>query len=85
MHVVCGYPVNPTWIKAINASNYVGWPMLKKRNVARYYPETNKTPKGHLNQLIKNVRSTKPKRIPLEVPKTATPQGQKAHDIYTSA
>ena len=41
--------------------------MLTERNVDRYYPETNKTPKGHLDQSRKNVRSTKPKRNPLEV------------------
>ena len=61
MHAVCGYPVKSTWIKAIKAGNYVGWPMLTERNVKKYYPETNETPKGHLNQARKNVRSTKPK------------------------
>ena len=35
--------------------------MLNKRNVVKYYPDTTKTPKGHLNQTRKNVRSTKPK------------------------
>ena len=84
MHAVCGYPGKSTWIKAIKAGNYVGWPMLIEHNFARYYPETNETPKGHLNQSRKNVRSTKPKRIPLEVPKTDTLQGQKERDIYTS-
>ena len=58
--------------------------MLTERNVTRYYPETNKTPKVHLNQSRKNVRSTKPKRTPLEVTKTATLQGHKAREIYTS-
>ena len=82
MHAVCGYSVNSMWIKAIKAGNYVGWTMLTERNVARYYPNTNETPKGHVNQFKKNVRSTKPKRTPLEVPKTATLQGHKARDIY---
>ena len=50
MYAVYGYPVNSTWIKSIKAGNYVEFPMLTKHNVARYYPETNKTPKGHLNQ-----------------------------------
>ena len=57
--------------------------MLTKINVARYYPETNETPKGHLNQSRKNVRSTKPKRTPLKVPKTATLKRHKARDVYT--
>ena len=30
-----------------------------QENVNRYYPETNETPKGHLNQTQKNLRSTK--------------------------
>ena len=84
MHTVCGYPVKSTWIKATKVGNYSGRPMLTECNAARYYPETNETPKGHLNQSRKNVRSTKPKRTPLEVPKTATLQGYKARDVYTS-
>ena len=84
MHSVCGYPVKYTWIKAIKSGNYVGRPMLPERNVARYYPDTNETPKGHLNQSRNNFRSIKPKRTPLEVPKTETLQGHKARDVYTS-
>ena len=61
MHVACGYPVKSTWIKATKAGNFTGWPMPNKLNVAKYYPETTETPKGHLNQTSKNVRSTKPK------------------------
>ena len=72
MHAVCGYLVKSTWIKAIKAGNYTGWMMLTERNAAKYYPETNKTPKGHLNQSRKNIRSTKPKRTLLEVPYTST-------------
>ena len=66
MHAVCGYPVKSTWLKAIKAGNYVGWPMLTERNVQKYYPETTETAKGHLNQTRKNVRSTKAKPMPLE-------------------
>ena len=57
--------------------------MLTECSDVGYYPETNETPKGHLNQSRKNLRSTKPKRTPIEVPKTATLQGHKAHAIYT--
>ena len=84
MYAVWGYPVNSTWIKSIKSGNYVGWPMLTKRNAARYYPETNETKKGHMNQSRKNVRSTKPKRTPLKVPKTETLQRHKAWYVYTS-
>ena len=83
MHAFCGYPVKSTWIKSNKAGKYVGWKMLTKRNVYRYYPETSKTPKGHMDKSRKNVRYTKPKRTPLEVPKTLALQGHKARDVYT--
>jgi hypothetical protein len=66
MHAVCGYPVKLTWLKAIKAGNYIGWPMLTERNVNKYYPETSEMSKGHMNQTRKNVCSTKAKQTPLE-------------------
>ena len=84
MHAVCGYPVKSTWIKTIRAGIYIRWLMLTERNVARYYPETNETPKGHLRQSRKNVRSNKPKLTPLEVPNKSTLQEQKVHKVYTN-
>ena len=84
MHAVCGYPVKSTWLAAIEAGNYVGWPLLTARNVKKYYPETTKTPKGHMNQTRKNVRSTKVKRKPLETCDTSQLRGKKERDIYTN-
>ena len=57
--------------------------MLHKRNVANYYPETTGTPKGHLNQTRKNVRSTKPKTKPFEKTDASTLRGKKLQDVYT--
>jgi hypothetical protein len=67
MHAVCGYPVKSTWLWAIKAGNFVGWPMLTERNVNKYYPDKDETLKGHMNQTRKNMRSTKAQRRPLEV------------------
>ena len=36
MHTVCGYPVKSTWIKAVKAGKYGGWPMLNERNIKKY-------------------------------------------------
>ena len=83
MHAVCGYPVKLTWLKAIKASNYVGWLMLMECNVQKYYPKATKTAKGHLNQTRKNVRSTKEKLAPLETCNTSQLHGKKVRDIYT--
>ncbi|KAL9183011.1 hypothetical protein ACHAXT_004798 [Thalassiosira profunda] len=65
MHATCGYPVKSTWLKAIKACNFHGWPLLSERAVRKYYPETTETPKGHMTQSRQGVRSTKSK--PLEV------------------
>ena len=46
-----------------------------------YYPETNETPKGHLNQSRKNVWSTKPK--PMESSDKTTLRGGKGPYMYT--
>jgi hypothetical protein len=83
MHAVCGYPVKLTWLKAIKAGNYVGWPMLNERNVQKYYPETIETPKGHLNQTRKNMQSTKEKSAPLETCDTSQLRDKKGQDVYT--
>jgi hypothetical protein len=82
MHVVCGYPVKTTWIRAIKAGNYVGWPMLTERNVSKYYPETDETIKGNMNQTQKNVRSTKTKRVPFEIAEYPEMRGKKIQDVY---
>jgi hypothetical protein len=83
MHAVCGYPVKLTWLKAIKAGNYIGWPMLTERNINKYYPETSETSKGHMNQTRKNVGSTKAKQTPLETCDTLHLHGKKVRDIYT--
>ncbi len=81
MHAVCGYPVKTTWLKAIKAGNFIGWPLLTVKNVTKYYPETTETPKGHLNQTRKNVRSTKPK--PFKTTTSTQLQGKKIQDVHT--
>ena len=74
------YPVKSIWLKAIKAGNFVGWPILTKRNVNKYYLDTNKTPKGHMNQTRENVQSTK--RAPLESFVSAEMKSKKVRDVY---
>ncbi|KAL7484145.1 hypothetical protein ACHAW6_009789 [Cyclotella cf. meneghiniana] len=83
MHAVCGYPVKSTSIKAVQAGNFMGWPLLTVRNIQKYFPETVETPKGHLNQSRKNVHSTKPKPIPLEDFQSPQLKGRKLRDVFT--
>jgi hypothetical protein len=83
MHAVCGYPVKSTWLKAIKAGNYMGWPILTERNVQKYYQEMIKTAKGHLNQTRKNVQTTKVKATLLETCNTSHLYGKKVCNVYT--
>ena len=83
MHAVCGFPVKSTWLAAVKAGNYTGWPMLTELNVWKYYPETTATAKGHMNQTRKNVRSTKPTPAPLETCDTHKLRGKKERGVYT--
>ena len=82
MHAVCGYPVKSTWLKAIKAGNFIGWPLLTEKNVSKYYPETDETAKGHMNQARKNVRSTK-KAQPFEQAQFVKAlRGKKEKDLF---
>ena len=66
MQAVCGYLVKSTWLKSIEACNFIRWPLFTTENVKKYYPETDKIPKGHMNQARNNVRSTKSKPAAME-------------------
>jgi len=84
MHAVCGYSVKSTWLRAIKAGNYVGWPMLTECNVSKYCPKTDEIIKGHMNQNQKNVQSTKVKQVPFEIAEYPEMRGKKILDIYIS-
>lgn len=66
LHAVCCYPVKSTWIKAIKVGNFTGWPLLTDKDVHKYFPESIEMAKGHLNQTLKNIQSTKLKPTPFE-------------------
>ena len=81
---MCGYPTKSTWLKAVKADNFVGQLLLTGHNVTKYYPETAKTPKGHMNQTGKNERSTEAEQTQLKVSGTTTLRGKKMHNVYTN-
>eukprot|EP00804_Cyclotella_cryptica_P016134 CCRYP_004248-RC/>CCRYP_004248-RC protein AED:0.42 eAED:0.42 QI:0/-1/0/1/-1/0/1/0/390 len=84
MHAVCGYPVKSTWLKAIQAGNFVGWPLLTVKNVLKYYPDSAETPQGHLNQTRKNVPLYQAQIGALEEVHSNQLRGRKVQDIYTT-
>ena len=56
--------------------------MLTDKNIAKYYPKTVETPKGHMNRTRKNVRSTKSKGTAFEVHNSTQLRGKKVQDVY---
>jgi hypothetical protein len=58
-HLVTGFSVGDTWIKAIKAGNYNTWPTITPSTVQRHFPESNKTQKGHMIKQHQGVRSTR--------------------------
>ena len=61
LHSAAGFLRNTTQLKAIQAGNYVTWPLFNIKNVNKYFPESEVTQKGHMKQVRQGVRSMKPK------------------------
>jgi hypothetical protein len=50
LHAAAEFPVESTWMQAINAGNYVTWPRLTPKTVSKHFPEFNEVQKGHMKQ-----------------------------------
>jgi hypothetical protein len=48
LHAAAGFPVEETWLKAIQRGNYNSWPLINITKVARYFPKSEGTQKGHM-------------------------------------
>ena len=49
-HVMAGFPVRSTWLKAIGSGKYSSWPGLNLTNATKYCPSTEATIMGNLVQ-----------------------------------
>ncbi len=59
LHAAAGYPVEDTWVKAINAGNYTTWPGLTATVACKHFAESNETQKGHMKPQRQGVCSTR--------------------------
>ena len=59
LHACAGFPTKPSWIKAIKNGHYASWPGLTVKAVAKYFPESEETMKGHGRKIKSGLRSTK--------------------------
>jgi hypothetical protein len=59
LHAAAGYPTKPTWLAAIKNKQFASWPGLTVKAVAKHYPESEETMKGHGRKGRSGLRSTK--------------------------
>ena len=59
LHACAGFPTKPPWIKAIKNRQYASWPGLTVNAVAKHFPESEETMKGHGRKTRSGLRSTK--------------------------
>jgi hypothetical protein len=59
LHACAGFPTKPSWIKEIKNRQYASWPGLTIQAVAKYFPKSDKTMKGHGRKTKSGLRSTK--------------------------
>ena len=61
LHAAAGFPTKPTWYKAVKNGQFTSWPGLTAPAVAKYFPESEETIKGHARKMRSGLRSTKNK------------------------
>ena len=60
LHVATFSPGNSTWIKSIQKCNFQSWRELTVQLINKYLPNSVATSRGHIYQVRKTMRSTKP-------------------------
>jgi hypothetical protein len=58
-HASAGFPTKATFIDAVRNGNYSTWPQLTVTLINRYFPDSDKTVKGHLKGQRQGIRLTK--------------------------
>jgi hypothetical protein len=58
-HALAGFPVKETFLDAVRAENYATWPGLTTTLIAKHFPDSGETQKGHMKGQRKGIRSTK--------------------------
>jgi hypothetical protein len=62
-HASAGFPVKETFLNAVQAGNYATWPGLNIAALHKYFPDLDKTQKGHMKGQQQGIRSTKQKAL----------------------
>jgi hypothetical protein len=62
-HASAGFPPKETFINAVRNGNYATWPKLTVTLINRYFPDSDKIIKRHLEGKHQGIRSTKEKAM----------------------
>ena len=59
IHACLGFPTKATLLEAAREGRLIGIPFATPENIHKYFPESDETAKGHMEQQRQGVRSTK--------------------------
>jgi hypothetical protein len=76
LHACCFSPVTDTWLKSIQNGHFATWLSVTVENVRKYLGTYDATAKGHLNQILQNIRSTQ-QVVEIKAPETDMVQEEK--------
>jgi hypothetical protein len=82
LHATAGFPVERTWLKAIQWGNDNSWPQINIKNFARYFPETKEMQKRHVRSQRQGICSTKKKPLNVFPNTPPIPPHESKRDIF---
>ncbi len=59
LHASAGFPTKPTWLCAVRSRQYASWPGLTPEAIAKHFPKSKETLKGHARKKTSGQRLTK--------------------------
>ncbi len=62
-HALAGFPIKETFLNAVRSGNYATWPGLTIAALHKYFPNSDKTQKGHMKGQQQGIHSTKQKAL----------------------
>jgi hypothetical protein len=59
LHASAGFPTKPMWLRAVRNRQYASWPGLTPEAIAKHFPKSKETLKGHARKTKSGQRLTK--------------------------
>ena len=59
LHASAGFPTKPEWLCAVKNRQYASWPGFTPKVIAKHFPESEETLKGHAQKTKSSQRSAK--------------------------